>query len=102
MKYGSPDADLVLAVTLGERHAFNIILAAAASQALGTALYSKSANAVIWQNTGSGDSFDLSEVIGVGPAGGIAHLLVPSAKTIRSVHAALVKAFETLPDQSSP
>ena len=110
MNYGSPDADLVLAVTLGERHAFNIILAAAASQAMGTALYSKSANAVVWQNTGSGDSFDLAEVIGIGVASGIvglaalgtAHLFVPSAKTVRSVHAALVKAFDTLPDLSSP
>jgi hypothetical protein len=35
-------------------------------------------------------------------SGGIAPLFVPSAKTVRSVHAALVKAFETLPDLSSP
>ena len=98
-KYGSPDADLVLAVNLGDRNAFNVILAAAASQAVGTALYSKSANAVTWQNTGKGNSFDLTEI---GAAWGIGNLFVPSAKTVRSVHAALVKAFESLPDLSQP
>lgn len=101
-KYGSPDADLVLAVTLGERHAFNIILAAAASQAMGTALYSKSANAVTWQSTGSGNSLDFGEIIGTGAIGGIAHLLVPTAKTIKSVHPALMQAFATLPDLTQP
>ena len=99
MNYGSPDADLVLAVNLGDRHAFNAILVAAASQVVGTALYSKSANAVTWQNKGKGGSFDITEI---GATWGIGHLFVPSAKTIRSVHAALANAFESLPDLSSP
>jgi hypothetical protein len=99
VNYGSPDADLVLAVNLGDRHAFNAILVAAASQAVGTALYSKSANAVTWQNKGKGGSFDITEI---GASWGIGHLFVPSAKTVRSVHAALAKAFETLPDLSNP
>jgi hypothetical protein len=95
MQYGSPDADLVLAVNLGDRKAFNAILIVNASQALTTALYSKSANAVVWQDAGKGDSFDSNEL---GAAFGIGHLFVPSAKTVVSVHAALAKAFETLPD----
>jgi hypothetical protein len=99
-KYGSPEADLVLAVNLGDRHAFNALFAAAASQALGTALYSKSADAVTWDNTGKGNSFDFTTDLGL--AAGVGHLFVPSAKTVRSVHAALVKAFETLPDLTQP
>ncbi len=98
VKYGSPEADLVLAVNLGDRHAFNAILVAAASQAVGTALYSKTADGVTWQNTGKGGSFDITEL---GAAWGIGNLFVPSAKTVRSVHAGLVKALETLPDLSS-
>ncbi len=99
MQYGTSEADLVLAVTLGDRSAFNVILASNASQALGMALYSKSGNAVTWQNTGSGSSFDPLEL---GAAYGIAALIAPSGKTIRSVHAALVQAFATLPDLTSP
>ncbi|MBK9140709.1 MAG: hypothetical protein IPM17_18480 [Verrucomicrobia bacterium] len=93
--YGSPDADLVLAVSLGDRTAFNAILVVNASQALTTALYSKSADAVVWQSAGKGASFDVTEL---GAAFGIGHLFVPSAKTVVSVHAALARAFETLPD----
>lgn len=104
--YGSPDADLVLAVNLGARNAFNAILVAAASQAVGTALYSKSANAVTWQNAGKGTSFNPIDTATTAAVGGIlglavegtAHALVPSAKTVQSVHAALARAFETLPD----
>ena len=96
LKFGSPDADLVLAVNLGERHALNVLLVAGASQVVGTALYSKSANAVTWQNTASGAGGDLGAAFGLG------HLFVPSAKTIQSVHPALKKAFETLPNLSSP
>jgi hypothetical protein len=96
LKFGNPDADLVLAVSLGERHALNVLLVAGASQVVGTALYSKSANAVTWQNTASGAGGDLGAAFGLG------HLFVPSAKTIQSVHPALKKAFETLPNLSSP
>ena len=96
MKYGSPEADQVLAVTLGKRHALNILLIAGASQVVGTALYSKSANAITWQNSAGAVAGDL------GVSWGLGHLFVPSAKTVQSVHAALVKAFETLPDLSQP
>ena len=63
---------------------------------LGAALYSKSTNAVTWQNTASGTGGDLVAVFGLG------HLFVPSAKTVESVHAALKKALNTLPNLSSP
>jgi hypothetical protein len=96
LKFGNPDADLVLAMSLGDRHALNLLLVAGASQVVGTALYCKSADAVTWQNTASGTGGDLGAAFGIG------HLFVPSAKTIESVHAALVKAFESLPDLSSP
>ena len=96
LQFGNPDADLVLAMSLGDRHALNVLLVAGASQVVGTALYSKSANAVTWQNTASGTGGDLGAAFGIG------HLFVPSAKTIRSVHAALANAFESLPDLSSP
>lgn len=106
LNYGSPDADLVLAVSLGDRKAFNAILAVNASQTLGTALYSKSTNAVSWQNTGKGSSYDPSSLLAGGVIGqsieGVGHIFVPSAKTVVSVHAALAKAFETLPDLSQP
>lgn len=97
LKYGSPDADLVLAITLGERKAFNAFLVVASSQALGTALYAKSSNSVTWQNAGGGDS---SQFVGV--AGGIAHIFVPSSKNTPAVHEALKAAFDTLPDLTSP
>lgn len=97
-------------MNLGDRHAFNAILVAAASEAVGTVLYSKSANGVSWQNGGEGNSFYPAETVTLGlvagPLGlvsvGVAHLFVPSAKTVQSVHAGLVKAFETLPDLGSP
>jgi len=98
-KYGSPEADLVMAVNLGDRKAFNVVLVASASQAVGAALYSKSADAVTWQSAGKGSSFLFTEI---GAAWGIGNLFVPSAKTVRSVHAALSQAFETLPDLRNP
>ncbi len=52
-----------------------------------------------WSNAGKGGSFDLTEL---GLVWGIGDLFVPSAKAVRSVDAALVRAFETLPDLTQP
>jgi hypothetical protein len=100
LNYGSIEGDLVLAVTLGDRHAFNVLLVAAASQALGAAIYSKSANDVTWQNAARGNSFDFMRDTGL--LSGVAHLFVPSAKTIESIRIALEQAFETLPNLGTP
>jgi hypothetical protein len=107
--YGSPDADLVLAVSLGKRHAVNALLVVGATQQLGAVLYSKSADAVTWQSAGKGSGYDAAEMVtaaALGPVGvlsfGLAHAFVPSAKTIRAVHDGLGKAFVSLPDLSAP
>lgn len=96
LQFGNPDADFILALSLGRRHAVNILVIAGASQAVGTALYSKTANAVTWQNKATGSGGDLGAGFGLG------HLFVPSAKTIQSTRAALEKAFENLPNLASP
>jgi hypothetical protein len=95
--FGSPEADLVLAVTLGKRRALNILVIAGATQSVGAALYSKSGDCVTWQSRASGDSFDLTEI---GVAWGISALIVPSGKTIEAIRIAMEKAFQSLPDVS--
>lgn len=67
-------------------------------------MYSKSSKAITWDSTAKGQYYDagIEALLVAGPLGsamnGLGHLFVPSAKTVTSVHAALVKAFETLPD----
>lgn len=60
------------------------------------------ATAIRWKSTATGEMLDLPNLITDGLAGqammGASHAFVPSAKTVVSVHAALAKAFETVPD----
>jgi len=103
-RYGHPDAESVMLMTLGKRHAFNALFVVGASQAMAAAMYAKSANAIIWNSAAKGDYYDagIQALLVAGPMGpamnGLGHIFVPSAKTVTSVHSALVKAFETLPD----
>lgn len=97
--FGSSDADAVLPITLGKVTGWNALFASGATSSLDAALFSKSANQVTWTSTARGAN--TSAHIGTGPVEGVAHLFVPSAKTIPAVASGLQLTFESLPDIST-
>lgn len=93
---GSPDADLVLGLGLGDKHSVNALLVVGESRQVAVVLFSKSKGEVLLQNTATGNYNEV--LIGTGLAESLGHVFVPSAKTIRSLGLGLAKAFEPLPD----
>ncbi|MHC1764094.1 MAG: hypothetical protein AB9869_07290 [Verrucomicrobiia bacterium] len=112
--FGSPDADLIIPISLGRTTGWNILFATGASASLEAAAYSKSANEIIWRSTGQGTSSsahaspEVALAAGIGGVGlelvgtSIAHMILPSAKSIPAVWNGLEQTFQTLPDLSTP
>jgi hypothetical protein len=97
---GSPDADLVLGLGLGDKHGVNALLVVGESRQVAVVLFSKSKGEVVLQNAATGKYNEV--LIGTGIAESLGHVFVPSARTIRSLGIGLAKAFEPLPDLTAP